>query len=78
MKLDPEKVYYIGKEIAVGEGVWDIQGIFFDSELGKENMKDGEFMVEITPNVRLLDISHTPDVYWWKFNGKVEKYDDRK
>lgn len=71
MKLDPEKIYYIGKEIEIGTGVWEIQGIFFDSELGKENMKEGEFMVEVTPDVRL---PNTLDVYWWKFNGNVEKY----
>ena len=41
-------------------------------------MKEGEFMVEVTPDVRLPDVSHTPDVYWWKFNGLVTYYDDRK
>jgi hypothetical protein len=74
MNLDPEKVYYIGEEIELGSGVWEIRGIFFDEVLGKVNMKEGEFMVEIVPDIRLPDTLTTPDKYWWKFNGEVQYY----
>jgi hypothetical protein len=74
MMIDPEKVYYIGKETVIGTGVWEIQGIFFDKELGKINMKEGEFMVEIAPDIRLPDTFTDPDIYWWKFDGEVKYY----